>query len=235
MPPTRVAVITGIGKPGQAGEVIARTLAERGARIVAVGRTRDEVDARVADLHAAGHEALGFACDLTDEVQVAQLASDVTSTVGTRVDTLVNVAGGFAMSGPVGESTLATWHTQFAINATTAYLATRAFLPSLRAANGAIVYFAAAAVLPGAKLIAMSAYGAAKSAVVALMRAVAEEERANGVRANAIAPTAIRTAANMASMGDKVRYVEREDVATIVAWLCSDAARAITGQLIRLG
>jgi NAD(P)-dependent dehydrogenase (short-subunit alcohol dehydrogenase family) len=67
------------------------------------------------------------------------------------------------------------------------------------------------------------------------MRAVADEERANGVRANAVAPTAIRTEANLSTMGDTTRYVEREDVAAAVSWLCSDASRAVSGQVIRLG
>lgn len=234
MPNSSVALVTGIGKQGQTGESVARMLAERGARIIAVARSADDVDARVADLRAAGHDVLGFACDLADEAQVSALASRVTAAVGPRIDALVNLAGGFASSGPVGESTLAVWETQLAINLTTAYLATRAFLPSLRAARGAIVYFASAAALPGANVARLSAYAAAKSAVVALMRAVSEEERANGVRANAVAPTAIRTATNVAAMGDTARYVERDDVAGIVAWLCSDAARAVTGQVLRL-
>ena len=230
----RVAIVTGIGKPGQAGEMIARVLAEHDARIVAIGHSRSDTDARVAELRTAGHDALGFACDLADESQVAKLVGDVTAAVGARVDALVNVAGGFAMSGPVAESTSTVFHTQIAINLTTAYFATRGFLPLLRAGHGAIVYFSSAAVLPGASAARMWAYGAAKSGVIAIMRAVAEEERANGVRANAIAPTAIRTAANLASMGENARYVEREDVAAAVLWLCSDAARAVTGQVIRL-
>jgi len=66
------------------------------------------------------------------------------------------------------------------------------------------------------------------------MRAVAQEERANGVRANALAPASIRTASNIQAMGDDVRYVEREEVAAAVAFLCRDAASAVTGQLIAL-
>jgi NAD(P)-dependent dehydrogenase (short-subunit alcohol dehydrogenase family) len=80
----------------------------------------------------------------------------------------------------------------------------------------------------------MAAYAAAKSGVLILMRAVAEEERGTGVRANAVAPTAIRTAENVASMGEGARYVEREEVAGVVAWLCSDDARTVTGQVLSL-
>jgi NAD(P)-dependent dehydrogenase (short-subunit alcohol dehydrogenase family) len=67
------------------------------------------------------------------------------------------------------------------------------------------------------------------------MRALAEEERGNGVRANALAPTSIRTAANEKSMGSDARYVEREEVARIVVWLCSEASKPMTGQVVALG
>jgi NAD(P)-dependent dehydrogenase (short-subunit alcohol dehydrogenase family) len=66
------------------------------------------------------------------------------------------------------------------------------------------------------------------------MRSVAQEESNAGVRANAVAPTSIRTAANVQAMGDTVRYVEREEVAAAVAFLVSDAASAVTGQVIAL-
>jgi 3-oxoacyl-[acyl-carrier protein] reductase len=104
----------------------------------------------------------------------------------------------------------------------------------LRAARGAIVYFAAAAALPGEKVAGMSAYIAAKSGVIVLTRAVAHEERDNGVRANAIAPTAVRTAANLDSMSATIRYVEREEVARTALFLCSADASAVTGQILRL-
>jgi 3-oxoacyl-[acyl-carrier protein] reductase len=121
-----------------------------------------------------------------------------------------------------------------AVNLTTAYLTTRGFLPQLRRARGTILYFSSAAALPGSSGARMSAYAAAKSGVAALMRAVAAEEASHGVRANALAPTSIRTASNEKSIGKEARYVEREQVADVALYLCSDAAHAITGQLIRL-
>jgi NAD(P)-dependent dehydrogenase (short-subunit alcohol dehydrogenase family) len=102
----------------------------------------------------------------------------------------------------------------------------------LRTTRGALVFFASEAILPGGRTKGISAYAAAKSAVVALMQSIAQEEAANGVRANALAPTSIRTAANLASMGPDVAYVSREDVAGVALWLCSDEARVVSGQLI---
>ena len=114
------------------------------------------------------------------------------------------------MSGPVAESTLDVWNRQIAINLTTAYLTTRAFLPLLRAGSGSIVFFASEAALPGSTGANRSAYAVAKTGVATLMRSIAAEERKNGVRANALAPASIRTAANVAAMGDDARYIERE-------------------------
>ena len=230
----RTIVLTGIGREGQLGEVVARAFAEEGATLTVVGHSADEATERASTLRRRGYPVYGDSCDLTDPAQVQALAGDVAVRHGGRIDALVNMAGGFAMSGPVGESDPVVWQQQIAINLTTGYLATRAFLPLIRSARGAIVYFASAAALPGGRTGTMSAYVAAKSGIIALMQAVAEEERDAGVRANAVAPTAIRTAANLRTMPESVTYVEREEVAATVLFLCSDAASAVTGQILRL-
>ncbi len=229
-----VVVLTGIGKPGQTGEVVARSLLAGGARLAVVSRSASEAEARAAAVRSAGSDVRGFPCDLSREDEVAALAHMVRDAWGERVDALINMAGGFGMSGPVAESDFGVWQHQLSINLTTAYLATRAFLPALRVARGSIVYFTSAAALPGASGARMSAYAVAKGGVISLMRAVAREESGNGVRANAVAPTAIRTAANLESMGADAAYVDRGDVASTVLWLCSDAAAAVTGQVVEL-
>ena len=225
-------VLTGVGGEGQVGEVVAKAFAEQGASLVLVDRTAEKVEARAAAIVALGHSARGYACDLTNADGVAALAQRVRAEHGERVQALVHMAGGFAMSGPVAESSIEVWDRQIAINLTTAYFATRAFLPLLRAGQGSIVLFASeAALVTGAN---RSAYAVAKSGVVTLMRSIANEERKNGVRANAVAPSSIRTAANVAAMGDKTHYIEREQVASAVVFLCSDAASAISGELLPL-
>jgi 3-oxoacyl-[acyl-carrier protein] reductase len=106
----------------------------------------------------------------------------------------------------------------------------------LRAEQGSLVFFASEAALPGASAANRSAYAIAKTGVVTLMRAIAAEEQkaGTGVRANAVAPTSIRTAANVNAMGENVRYVEREEVAAVVTFLCSPTASAINGAVIPL-
>lgn len=230
----RTVLVTGIGREGQVGEVVGAMLADAGAHIAAVDLLPDAVEARASALRDRGARADAYQCDLTSESAVQALAATISSKYGGRLDALVHLAGGFGMSA-VAESTLEVWQRQLGLNLTTAALTTQAFLPLIRAGRGAFVFFGSAAALPGAPVANMAAYATAKAGVLTLMRAVAEEERANGVRANALAPTAIRTAANEKSMGADARYVEREDVARIVVWLCSDASRPVTGQVIALG
>lgn len=231
----KVAVLTGVSRPGQVGEVVARTLAERGASVVLIDRTGVEAEARAKELRDAGLAAKAFAGDLTDASRLTSIASEVDAEFG-GVDALVNIAGGFSMSGKVSDSDPEAWARSLSIGLTTAYLTTRAFLPLVRRRRGAVVFFASAAALPGGKVAEMSAYAVSKAGVIMLMRSVAQEERDTGVRSNALAPTAIRTAANLDAMGDGIRYVEREEVANAVEFLCfSPASRSISGQVIQMG
>jgi NAD(P)-dependent dehydrogenase (short-subunit alcohol dehydrogenase family) len=78
----------------------------------------------------------------------------------------------------------------------------------------------------------MSAYSAAKSAVAGLTRELAREYRDANIRVNAVAPATVRTADNVAQMGDKQPLVELEDVVHTVLFLASDEASAITGQIV---
>jgi NAD(P)-dependent dehydrogenase (short-subunit alcohol dehydrogenase family) len=228
-----LSLITGVGGKGQVGEAVAAALAKRGDTVLLVSRGYDEVRARAAELSALGLSARAYNCDLSDARSVTKLATEVQSEFD-QLDALVNLAGGFAMSGPLADSDPATLDRMLEINFKTAYLTTRALLPLLRPAGGSIVFFASEAVVEGARTNGLAGYAAAKSAVVALMRSVADEGREFGVRSNALAPAAIRTATNEASMGAGAKYIEREDVASAVAFLCSPASRAITGQVIRL-
>jgi NAD(P)-dependent dehydrogenase (short-subunit alcohol dehydrogenase family) len=228
----RSVVLTGVGREGQVGEAVALAFAERGARVFLVDHSEPNVRARAEALVARGLRAASLAADLTDAAAASALAERVREATAGRLHAVVHLAGGFASSGPVAESDPAVWQRQLAMNATTAYLTARAFLPLLRSTRGAIVFFASEAVLPGARMANLVAYVASKSAVVALMQAVAQEERAAGVRANAVAPTTIRTADNVAAMGVDTPMVTREAVADVVLWLCSDASRAVTGQVV---
>ena len=231
----KLVAITGVGRAGQVGEMLAQRFAQLGATVALMDLDEQALQERAADLERGGHKVIAVTTDLTNPDAVANAAAQITGKGKTPLNALVAAAGGFAMSGPVAESDFAAWQRQLQISLITAYLATRAFLPALRVARGSIVYFASAAALPGAKTASMSGYAVAKAGVLALMQAVSQEERSNGVRANALAPTSIRTAANVSAMGADQAYVERESVADAVQWLVSDGSRDVTGQVIRLG
>lgn len=230
-----LTLITGAGAKGQVGEAVAAALARRGDHLVLVARAEAEVQERVNDLAGAGFAAAGYACDLAEADAVVALAAEVRKAHGARLDNVVHLAGGFALTGPIADSDPSQIDRMMRINYLTAFNVARAFLPAVREASGSFVFFASENVLEGARTKGSAGYTAAKSAVVALMRSLADEGREFRVRANALAPTSIRTAANEAVMGAGARYVEREQVASAVEFLCSPAASAVTGQIIRLG
>lgn len=231
---SRLIVLTGVGRPGQVGESVARAFFERGASCILLDRD-PAVHDRATALAGDTRRVRGEVCDLSDAESVAAVARRISVDHPEGVHGLVNLAGGFAVSGPLDKADVAVLHQQLGISLVTAWCTTRAFLPLLRTARGSVVFFGAAAVLPGGNVKELSAYAASKAGVLAVMQSVAQEERDSGVRANAVAPTAVRTAANTAALGDGVRYVERDAVADVVCWLCSDDSRAISGQVIRLG
>jgi NAD(P)-dependent dehydrogenase (short-subunit alcohol dehydrogenase family) len=203
--------------------------------VILIDRTGVEAEERARELRDQGLRATAARADLTDSARLDAVAASVASDFD-GVDALVNIAGGFSMSGKIADSDPDAWARQLGIGLTTAYLTTRAVLPLGRKRRGAVVFFASAAALPGSRVAEMSAYAVSKAGVVMLMRAVAQEEKDTGVRANALAPTSIRTASNVESMGSSARYVEREEVADAVHFLCfSEAAQSITGQVIQLG
>lgn len=234
----RLVVITGVGRAGQVGEAIALGFAQRGASLALLDLMPAEVEARAAALTAQGFPVTAHAANLADGAAADQVAADVLRATqpqfGGAVHAVICAAGGFGMTGPLDESDPDAWHKQFTINLETAYHATRVFLPAVRKARGSFVYFGSAAVVPGGKSGGMAAYAAAKSGVLSLMRTVAEDERRNGVRANAVAPTQVRTAANLEDMGADKAYVERESVADVLAFLTSPMARNVSGQVITL-
>jgi 3-oxoacyl-[acyl-carrier protein] reductase len=229
----KYALLTGVGRQGQVGEAVASRLGSDGFELILVDRDEPNVHARAADLRAGGAGAHSYVADLADPASVSDLFARIRAAHGDRLAAFVHLAGGFAVTGPVADTAVADWEKQLTINLKTAFLVSRDAIPMLRAARGSMVFFSSESALYGAKLSRMAAYGVAKSAVLTLAMAIAQEEAESGVRANVLAPAAIRTAANVGEIPN-ARFVEREDVAATVSWLCSEAAAAITGQVIRL-
>ncbi|MGQ0813180.1 MAG: SDR family NAD(P)-dependent oxidoreductase, partial [Gemmatimonadota bacterium] len=221
----KCAIVTGVGDRGQLGFVVAQQLIAAGARVCIT-----DVQPSVQDIaHELG--ATGVQSDLTNDDDVARLITTAQERLG-RVDILVNVAGGLSVIKPIAETSRAEWEREVQRNAETVFLVSRAALPALRAARGAIINFAAPAGLRAVPQL--GAYSAAKAAVVAFTRALAVEEKANGLRVNALAPGMIDTEQNRKSAGPDTKWVTREQIANVVLFLASDASSGITGETIHV-
>jgi NAD(P)-dependent dehydrogenase (short-subunit alcohol dehydrogenase family) len=227
----KVVIVTGAGNPGQVGWMIAQRCIAAGARVLITARSPDVASAAAA--LGPGDVAAGVPADLTVPADLDRLAAAVRERFG-RLDVLVNVAGGLTLIKPLAETSPEEWRREFERNADTVHAASRALLPLLREQGGAIINFASPAGLRAARNL--GAYSAAKAAVIALTRALALEEKAHGVRVNAIAPGTIDTAQNRASVEDPERtpWVTREQIADVAVFLASDAASGISGETLHV-
>jgi len=217
--------------------------------VVVTGGTRGIGRAVVERFAADQVVALGRKeCDVTDEAAVAAMFRRIGP-----VDVLVNNAG-ISSSAPLARTSLDDWRAQMDVNATGAFLCTRAVLPAmLERGSGRIVTVASTAGRAGARYTA--AYTASKHAAVGLMRAVAAEVAGTGVTANAVCPAFVRTdmtrrsverivastgrdeaaaEAALAEMAPLGRLLEPEEVAFAVAFLAAEEAGAINGQTLIL-
>jgi NAD(P)-dependent dehydrogenase (short-subunit alcohol dehydrogenase family) len=147
-----------------------------------------------------------------------------------RIDVLANLAGGFRMGELVHSTSDATWNFLLDLNARTLLHAVRAVVPRMLAQGGGkIVNVGAFAAQKGAAQ--MGAYVAAKSVVIRLTETLAAELREKNINVNCVLPTIIDTPENRAAMpkADPGRWVAPADLANVIAFLASDAARAIHG------
>jgi len=226
----KVALVTGVSHDGQVGQAVARALAGKGAALAICARTQSNVEARAKELRQAGARVLPLATNLTDESQVRELVKRTLDEYK-KIDILVNLAGGLTRYKPAVEHSLDDWNHELGNNLLSAFLTSRAVFPHMRdGGGGSIVNFARAG-FPQANMVA---YNCAKAGIDALTRTLALEGRDFGIRVNAVAPGLVDTTSNIAAMKPKdlKRWAKREDIAEAVAFLASDAAAGITGQMI---
>ena len=224
----RVVLITGAADRGQLGFTLARRFLQAGARVVI--SARDRIDEAAAALAADG-DVLGVAADLSRDDDVTRLIDATRERFG-RLDALVNVAGGLSLVASVADTSPEAMHHEIERNAGTALRLIRAALPLLRESRGSIINFASPAATRAPASLA--AYSAAKAAVNSLTRALAIEEKKNGVRVNAIAPGMMDTAQNREQSGEDATFVSRDDVASVVIFLAGSSAGGVTGETIQV-
>lgn len=225
----RSIVVT--GGTGALGTSIVERLAVDGTVVHVTYRLENELPPFYERLEKVRDKVHAHAVDLTDEAAVAAFYVAVVAQSG-GVDAVVNVAGGFAMA-PIESTTRASFDQQIAINLTTTFLSCREAARHMKAKKfGRIVNIGSRAGVdaPGGK----AAYVAAKAAVLAFTRSLADELKNDGITVNAVLPSTIDTAANRKSMpnADASMWVKPEDIATVCAFLASAEANVTTGALV---
>ncbi|TPN89630.1 SDR family oxidoreductase [Mesorhizobium sp. CU2] len=242
----RHALVTGGGSG--VGRAIAQTLAEAGVNVTICGRR----EAELAKVAGESERIFGIAADVTDEASMAALFQQAEAARG-PFDIVVANAG-MAGSAPAHKTSVTDWQRTLDVNLTGAFLTVQPALAGmLSRKTGRIVFVASTAGLKGYAYVAP--YVAAKHGVVGLMRALAAETAKSGVTVNAVCPGFVETdmlqesvqrivaktgrsaeeaRLSLSATNPQGRFIQPDEVADAVLWLCSDAARSITGQAISI-
>lgn len=236
----KVAFVTGGAR--DIGGQTSLKLAQAGAKVcLNYFGSGPAAEATVRAIEAAGGTAMAVRGDLTDERDVAANVRACQERFGSRIDFLVNVAGGLVARKTLAEMDGAFWDRVLALNLKTAFLAARAVAPHLPT-GGVIVNIASQAGRDGGGAGA-TAYAAAKGAMLTFTRSLAKELGPRGIRVNAVAPGMISTTFHDTFTSPEVRQrvaagtpLRREgkagEVADLVVYLCSDRSTFITGAAI---
>ena len=234
----KIALVTGSSRG--IGEVIATRLAGAGARVAVNYHTGAEAAAKVVDaIASSGGEACAIGCDVSQEDQVESMVAEVVQRWG-RLDILVNNAG-ITRDRLLLRMKPDEWDEVIAVNLRGAFLCTHAVLRHMvRQRHGRIVSMSSVVGLSGNP--GQANYAASKAGLIGFTKAMAREVASRNITVNAVAPGYITTAMveklpeeawkailSRIPMG---RFGTPEDVAETVAFLCTDAAGYITGQVI---
>lgn len=225
----KVVIVTGAA--GTLGEATARAFYEAGASLVLVDLRRERLEAVYGSSLAADRH-LYVAIDLTNADQVNGMVGKAMEYYG-RIDVLANIAGGFTMGTAVHETDEKTWDFMLNLNARTAFLTCRTVVPQmLTAGQGKIINVGARAALEGSAR--MAPYIISKSAVIRLTESLAAELKHKGINVNCILPGTIDTPPNRESMpnADFEKWVPPADLASVVLFLASPAARSVQGAAV---
>ena len=236
----KVAIITGAATG--IGRASALLFARAGARVALADLREPELARTEADVRAAGGEVASIAADLARPDDCAAVVTTALRAFG-RLDVVLNNAGVGTMvvGGTVESIGLEHWDLAQDVNVRAIYLVSRAAVPHMRSAGGAIVNIASVSAFRGSVERPSHAYAASKGAVLSLTRAMAASYGRDGIRVNAICPGTIRTRLT-ADIVDRVersakeghgiplgRVGEPEDIARCALFLASDDASFISG------
>ena len=221
----RVAVVTGAS--GALGSAVVDRFRDAGATVCALDVVAPDDDDAMLDPDDDTHF---YQADLTDEDAVESVAESVLDDHG-RVDALANIAGTWRGGTPIEETDADEFDFLLDVNLKSAFFASKHLIPHLRESGGAIVSVSARSSLEGGE--GDGPYRISKAGIRLLTETVAEENEGD-LRANAIMPSVIDTPMNREMMpdADHDEWVDPADIATVVAFLCSDGASVTSGAAV---
>ncbi len=231
-----IAVITGASKG--LGRQMAEALAQAGAAVALVARSRDLLESVASGIRVNGGRAEVIVADVTDEAGVAQIARQVQSTLGV-CDILINNAG-INIRKDVEEFTLSNWNEIVAVNLTGPFLMCRAFVPGMKEKGwGRIINMSS--IMSHVSLPQRIGYSSTKFGLLGMVKALALELAPHGITVNGISPGPFGTEMNQPIMNDPIvnqQFVSRiplgrwgkiEEIGALAVFLSSDDAGFITG------
>ncbi len=225
-----VVMITGAS--GNLGGAVARAFAEAGAKLALIDRHPEQLAETFPELVEQTDRFLAENVDLTEQEAVTAVVDKIVAKFG-RIDVLVHTVGGFFSGPPLHETPLEKLDFMLLLNAKTTFITNQAVLQKMvPQGSGKIINIAARPALQGNKN--MSAYSAAKAAVLRLTESAAAEVKAHGINVNAILPGTIDTPQNRAAMpkANTDNWIKPESLADVILFLASEAARDIHGAAI---
>jgi NAD(P)-dependent dehydrogenase (short-subunit alcohol dehydrogenase family) len=234
----KVAIVTGGGSG--IGQAAAIQFGAGGATVLVADVNAEGGAATVATIEGGGGAARFVRTDVTDETQVNALIGVAADDFG-RLDIAFNNAGTSGTFGNVGEANPEDWRRVIDLNLVSVFLCLHAEIPLMQqGGGGVIVNTSSGAGLMG--FAGLSAYVASKHAVIGLTKTAALEYARAGIRVNAVCPGTVRTPMlegftggdekTLQAMGKMMpigRLATPDEIAEAVVWLCSDAARYVTG------
>ena len=221
------AVTLVAGGTGGLGRAVSNAFLAAGATVVVTYRKQEEYDELSRQINSA--RLSGHRTDVTDDSAARALIERVVQTHG-RLDALVNTVGGYDGGQKLWEVEREVLDRMLAMNLYSGFALARAAIPTmLKQSRGSVVNVAAKAALTHPA--GAAAYAASKAAALALMGSLAAELAGTGIRVNSIVPSIIDTEVNRKAMphADFSKWPKPEDIARVVVYLCSDAAKSIHG------
>jgi len=237
----KVAIITGAGRG--LGRSAALAMGKEGAKLILIARTQEEIDHVAEELRSLRREAMALRTDVSDEEQVTRTVRMALEAYGT-IDILVNNAGSRGPIGPIQEISLKDWDQALRINLTSAFLCSKAVLPTLMAKKAGKIINVATTMTPRPNL---TPYMVAKAGLIHLTKQLSRELKDFNIQVNVIHPGVMDTRmqseirmAGVKTIGtDMFERLKEEGMlhspnepAKLVLFLATQAADGITGEYL---